>query len=305
MGKNIGLIDVDSHSNFPNLALMKLSAWHKAKGDNVEFVQPLFGNYDLVYQSKVFTFTPDYKSEINTMNLIQGGSGYGMNNFLIPEIEHICPDYSLYNVSEAYGFLTRGCIRRCEWCIVPKKEGQLRQHADITEFLGDKKAAVLMDNNVLASEWGLKQIEKIINLGIKIDFNQGLDARLIANNPDIAELLSKVKWYKPLRMACDTLEQMQSIAKATELLRHFGTTPSNYFIYVLVKDISDALERVEFLRKLKLDPFAQPYRNFENNTVDKKAVCFSRWVNHKAIFNSVLWENYKDNIKSKSELGGI
>ena len=153
---------------------------------------------------------------------------------------------------------------------------------------------MLLDNNVLAHYHGLSQIELIITMGIKVDFNQGLDARIIADNPDIAELLSRVKWASPLRMACDTKSQMDSIEKATALLRKYGATPKAYFVYVLVKDIDDALERVEFLRGLGLDPFAQPYIDFTGkNKATKEQKRFARWVNHKAIFKSVEYKNYK------------
>jgi len=289
----VGLIDVDGH-NFPNLALMKISAYHKSNGDRIEFVNYM-DKYDIVYKSKVFTFTPNDKYPIQSKKILTGGTGFKDYDTELPNnIEHIYPDYSLYNCDKAYGFLTRGCPNKCEWCVVPEKEGNIRPNADITEFWDGQKEAVLLDNNVLASEFGLKQIEKIVDLGIKIDFNQGLDARLIANNPDIAKLLSKVKWAKPLRMACDTKSQMPYLEKAVSLLRKYNTTPSNYFIYVLVKDIQDALDRVEFLRKLKVDPFAQPYRDFENNNPpNRKQKDFARWVNHKAIFKSVKWENYK------------
>jgi len=288
----IGLIDIDGH-NFPNLALMKLSAFHKQKGDNVEFVT--IGDYDKTYMSKVFTFSPEFVNGFgNYGEVINGGTGFNKTNTLPDEIEHLMPDYSLYKTDKAYGFLTRGCPNKCQWCIVPKKEGSIKGNADITEFWNGQKEAVLLDNNVLASDFGLKQIEKIIDLGIKIDFNQGLDARLIANNEDIAKLLSRVKWAKPLRMACDQKSQMKYIEKATELLRKYNTTPKNYFIYLLVKDIEDAYERALFLEDLKLDPFAQPYRDFENNILPtKEQKMFSRWVNHKAIFKTIDWKDYK------------
>ncbi len=290
--KKIGLIDVDGH-NFPNLALMKISAYHKKIGDNVQFAT--MGKYDKLYLSKVFTFTQDNQTGlINSDEIIKGGTGYKNNTFLSEEIEHIMPDYSLYNENRAFGFLTRGCPNKCAWCVVPKKEGMIKPNTDITEFWDGQKEAVLLDNNVLACKYGLQQIEKIIDLGIKVDFNQGLDARLIANNKDIAKLLSRVKWAKPLRMACDTKSQMTYIEKATTLLRQYNTTPKNYFIYLLVKGIEDAYERAIFLKKLKLDPFAQPYRDFESNIQPtKEQKRFARWVNHKAIFKSIDYYNYK------------
>jgi hypothetical protein len=296
----IGLIDVDSfnrshHSKkYPNLALMKLSAYHKARGDSVEFVNNSSSSYDLVYKSKVFTFGGDSPIELNAKEIKTGGTGYKDFTTLPDEIEHTCPDYSLYDVEEAYGFLTRGCIRKCPWCIVPQKEGKLRPHADIAEFLAGRKAAILMDNNVLASDWGLEQIEKIVKLKIRVDFNQGLDARLISSDHSIARLLSQVKWYKPLRMACDMKSEMGDVEEATRLLREYGTKPKNFFIYVLVKDIPDALERVLFLKRLGLDPYAQPFRDYENNKEpEKEAMHFRRWVNCKWYFKSCTWEEYR------------
>lgn len=287
----IGLVDVDG-KHFPNLALMKLSAWHKQRGDVVEFAT--IGHYDRIYMSKVFTFTPDFEMGLLSSNeIIKGGTGYKNFKTLSDEVEHICPDYELYKTDSAYGFLTRGCIRSCAWCVVPKKEGELKAHADISEFIGNKKSAILMDNNVLASDHGLRQIEKIVDMGIKIDFNQGLDARIIAGNPDIAKLLARCKWLKPLRMACDTNAQMDSIEKATIMLRENGCTPKNYFIYCLVKDIEDALERVTLLDGLKLDAFCQPYINFDDGFVDPELKRFARWVNHKAIHKTVKWSEYK------------
>lgn len=286
----IGLIDVDGH-NYPNLALMKISAYHKKIGDNIEWAG--LADYDMTYMSKVFTFTPDNDNWLaNLGNIKRGGTGYRMYDCLPNEIDSMCPDYSIYpKFKEAYGFLTRGCPNKCSWCIVPQKEGNIRPYADIEEFLAGRKLAILMDNNVLAHEYGLQQIEKIIKLGIKIDFNQGLDARLINN--EIAKLLSKVKWYKPIRMACDTQSQMPYIENATRLLRKYGATPKEYFVYVLVKDIDDALYRIAFLKKLGLAPFAQPFMDFDNNVINKEAKRLARWVNHKAIFKSVEYEMYR------------
>ncbi|BCG54296.1 hypothetical protein AI2BBH_13420 [Alistipes indistinctus] len=161
----IGLVDVDGRG-FPNLALMKLAAWHKARGDTAEMADPT-KSYDRVYLSKVFTHSPDCRDEY-PCEVVRGGTGYRDYATVLPEeVEHTCPDYSLYNVREAYGFLTRGCPNRCPWCVVPHKEGGIRPHADIGEFLAGRRRAVLLDNNVLASDWGLAQIEKIICLGVR------------------------------------------------------------------------------------------------------------------------------------------
>ena len=291
--EKIGLIDVDGH-NFPNLALMKISSYHKSISDNVSWVD--IGNYELTYMSKVFTFSPEYlKGFVNYGEIIKGGTGYKMNNTLPSEIDKICPDYSIYpKFTSAYGFLTRGCPNKCSWCIVPSKEGNIRPYADIEEFLQGRKEAILMDNNILACEHGLQQIEKIIRLKIKIDFNQGLDARIIAKDKSIAELLSKVKWIRYLRLACDIKEQIPIIEKALKNLNKYNIKNYRIFVYIMVREMPDALERAEFLKAKDCKPFAQPYRDFETNkepSYEQKK--FSRWVNHKAIFNSVEYKEYK------------
>jgi len=284
----IALHDSDN-TNFPNLALMKISAYHKAKGDSVTWYMDLTASkQDKIYSSKVFTFTTGQKL---FGNVEYGGTGNNIKTKLPDEIEHICPDYSLYGLDYSLGFLTRGCPNKCGWCIVPDKEGNIKPNADIDEFLRHDRV-VLMDNNVLASDHGISQIEKLIRLKVKVDFNQGLDARLIDDS--IAKLLSKVKWLHPIRLACDTLAQMKHIEKAVRLLRWHNASPKKYFIYCIIKDIDEALERIKFLKGLYLDPFAQPYIDFRNNTVPtKEQKDLARWVNHKAVFNSVEWEDYR------------
>lgn len=275
---------------YPNLALMKLSAWHKAKGDPVEWYDHLYSHlYDKVYSSKVFTWTKEDCSLVG--NVERGGTGFDMSVTLTDEVEHICPDYSLYGVNQSYGFLTRGCPNKCDFCFVPEKEGDIRPHADIEEFARHREV-VLMDNNVLASSHGINQIKKIVELGLKVDFNQGLDARLI--DDDIAKLLSKVKWLKPVRLACDRMSQMPAVQKAVTLLRWHNCTPSRYFCYVLVKDVNEAAERVKFLKGLYVDPHCQPYRDKINTPPTAEQKHFSRWVNMKAEFKSQTWEEYRD-----------
>ena len=290
----IGLINVDGHSKFPNLALMKLSAYHKKQGHSVEFANAMFQDYDIVYKSKVFTFTPD-DTEIYNCEVVKAGTGYKDYTTILPyEIEHICPDYNLYNSDTAYGFLTRGCINNCQWCIVPTKEGKLRPNADIEEFLSDKKQAILLDNNVIASDYGINQIEKIVRLGIKVDFNQGLDVRIADKDKYILELLSKVKWIRHIRFACDSLSQLEPIIRVTEELSIKGIKPYRIFVYTLIKETEDALIRLNSLKKIGVTPFAQPYRDFDNKINPTKLQRdMARWCNHKAIFNSVNFNEYK------------
>jgi hypothetical protein len=287
----IGLLDIDSH-NFPNLALMKLSSHHKSIGDDVEWVNH-FNQYDIVYKSKVFTFSQDNGHVINSNRIIQGGTGYDPLIKLDPKIENTIPDYSLYPMFKSgYGFLTRGCPRKCEWCIVPKKEGDIYGVADIGDILQGRKSAILMDNNVLASEHGIKQIEKIIKLKIKVDFNQGLDARLI--DRPMAKLLSQVKWLSPLRMSCDSDFMLKMVLKAMRYLREADCTPSRYFVYVMMQDPQIALKRINLLDKKGMDPFTQAYIDYSGRyTVTKTQERLMRWCNRKEIMRSCKFENYK------------
>lgn len=292
---NIGLVDVDGH-NFPNLALMKLSAYHKLQNDNVEFAT-ILGDYDLIYMSKVFTFTSDENNIYVTNNIKRGGTGYNDYDTVLPyNIEHIMPDYSLYSTEEAIGFATRGCPNKCKWCVVPKKEGSIRPNAEIYEFWNGQKDLIFLDNNILAHEHGLVQIENTIKEGIKIDCNQGLDARIIAKDINIQKLLARAKWSKYIRLACDTKSQMESVSIAIEKIREYAGRNVPFFVYTLITDdIEDALERIYFLRSMKyVDPFAQPYRDFTSNKEPpREQKRLARWCNMRAIFRSVEWKDYK------------
>lgn len=201
IGKNmkIGLIDAENRNHapdhFPNLALMKISAWHKRQGDSVEWYEPLWsGHMDKVYISKVFSFTSDYEYCIDADEIIKGGSGYcivmkdgkevfdkSKNKELPEEIEHIMPDYSLYGITDtAYGFMSRGCPRGCGFCHVATKEGVgSRKAANLREFWNGQKYIKILDPNTIACmEWKdiLGQLEES---RAYVDFNQGVDIRLM------------------------------------------------------------------------------------------------------------------------------
>ena len=223
---NIGLIDVDGH-NFPNLALMKISAWHKAKGDTVEWCLPL-SHYDIVYQSKVFdeTYSKDITFIPQADRIIKGGTGYGLNNKLPDEIEHIYPDYSLYpelTKDMAYGFITRGCPRGCSFCIVANKEGRSSYKvADLSEFWQGQKFIKLLDPNILACREHIELLEQLVESKAYVDFTQGLDIRL-TNDANI-NLINQIK-LKEIHFAWDNakddlkpyFEQYKVLAKDREL----------------------------------------------------------------------------------------
>lgn len=294
----IGLVDVDGH-NFPNLALMKIAAYHKKRGDIVEWVN-FFERYDKVYISKVFTFTPDVVTVIQSDNIERGGTGYDISKQLPAEIDNELPDYSIYSFAKwfdgmtAYGFITRGCIRNCPWCIVPKKEGAIHKYRDIEDVLQNKKAAVLMDNNILASDCCQEQLEKIAKIGCKVDFNQGLDARIIVSNPKVAVWLSKIKWLAPIRLACDSKAMMPIIKEAADLLRGAGCKPHRLFSYVLLTDLEDSLERINFLREMDIMPFAQPYRDFTpNQIIPQWQKDLARWTNRRELLTSCDFKDFQ------------
>lgn len=280
----IGLHDSDN-TGFPNLAIMKISAWHKANGDQVEWWNPLL-SYDKVYSSKVFTFTPE--CGYLPPDAIKGGTGYGIYDVLPEEIDEMKPDYSLYPACDhAIGFLTRGCIRHCPWCVVPRKEGLIRPYRTWREVKRlDSRDVVFMDNNVLACEHGIAQIQDMIGENVRVDFNQGLDARLITS--EVAELLSRMKWIRFIRMSCDTDPMLDVVLNAIQRLNHCGVKPYKVFVYLLVQDIASAERRAIALRNVGAEVFAQPYRDFENMiepTEEQKR--FARWVNKKEIFKQV------------------
>lgn len=258
----IGLIAVDGRNGFPNLALMRLSNWHKRRGDTVEWWTG-FTHYDRVYMSKVFTFTPDFDTVINAEEIVTGGTGYKDFGSLPPEVEACQPDYTLYpNWKPAIGFLTRGCFRSCDFCIVPRKEGPLHPAASWEEVKRpDSREMILLDNNVLASDYGLDQIDRMSREQIWVDFNQGLDARLIT--PEIARMLARLHWIRFVRLACDTSEMLPVIRQAAAYLKGAGVAQSRLWSYALVRDVEEARQRVQALREMGVEPFVQPYRDYD------------------------------------------
>lgn len=278
----VALVDVDGR-NFPNLALMKLAAWHKANGDSVEWYNPLFSRPDRIYASKVFTFTQDFLDyAAGDPEPIRGGTGYDAITKLPEDVERMIPDYSLYsNFSAALGFLTRGCIRNCPWCIVPKKEGRLQEVDDIERVAAGRQEVVLLDNNFLAAspDFVLEQLEKAARLRLKLDFNQGLDARLVT--PENARLLAACRWIRYIRFSCDTVAMIEPIRSAVKLVREAGFR-REIFVYMLVNDIGDAETRLRALVDLNVIPFAQPYRDFTgDSTPTAEQRKFASFVNVK------------------------
>ena len=284
----VGLIDVDGH-NFPNLALMKISAWHKAKGDTVEWCIPLF-HYDIVYQSKVFdeTYSPDIDWIPLADKVIKGGTGYGLDNKLPDEIEHIYPDYSLYpelTKETAYGFLTRGCPRGCSFCIVANKEGgKSYKVADLSEFWQGQKLIKLLDPNILACREHIELLEQLVKSKAYVDFTQGLDIRL-TNERNIA-LINQIK-LKEIHFAWDNakddlktyFEQYKALAKHKPH-GHYGTV---YCLTNFGSTMEENLYRIYTLRDIGFNPYVMIY---DKPNAPREIRYLQRWCNNKIIFNS-------------------
>lgn len=293
---NVGLIAVDS--DYPNLALMKISAYHKAQGDAVEWYTP-FAHYDVVYMSKIFTFTEDWLQVINNADRIEkGGTGYDLHKKLPVEIDRLQPDYDLYNLDRklCYGFLTRGCPNKCKWCIVPKKEGAVAPYMDIEELTmgGARNKAILMDNNILATDYGLGQLEKIIKMGIRVDFNQGLDARLVTD--EIAKMLAQVKWIDHPRFGCDTPKQVSEVERVMHLMDKYGYK-GKYFLYcIMLNDFKETYERINhWHNNPRVKPYAQPYRDVTktHHVIPQWQKDMAQWCDRKRMYFSTEFADFE------------
>ena len=284
----VGLIDVDSH-NFPNLPLMKLSAYHKSLGDAVEWCNPL-DHYDRVYQSKVFdeTYSPDIDWYPNADEIIKGGTGYGLDNKLSDEVEHIYPDYSLYpelTKDTAYGFLTRGCPRACKFCIVSEKEGRYsRKVADLDEFWRRQKNIKLLDPNLLACRERIALLEQLVKSKAYVDFTQGLDIRLTSF--EVIELINSIK-LRGIHFAWDNAKDdltrhFQRYAKRARHRPH-GSYGTVYVLTNFGSTMEENLYRIYTLRDFGFDPYVMVY---DKPNAPKGIKALQRWCNNRAIFKS-------------------
>ena len=299
----IGLYDVDSH-NFPNLPLMKISAYHKNRGDTVEFID-FTKHYDIVYVSKIFgnEYTSAEHPKINADLIYYGGTGYAITvedgkevyhkdkDKPLPDIiEHIYPDYSLYpdlTENKAYGFLTRGCPNNCDFCIVSKKEGRCTvKVADLSEWWKGQKEIILLDANILACKDRINLLQQLLDSKAKVDFTQGLDARFITK--EIAELLKQI----PTKMWHFAFDYMHNAAKVIAGLKTFvdivKPNSRKCAVYILTyfnTTIEEDLYRLKKVQELGLLPDIRIYRKA---ALPKRHVLkdLQRWCNNRIIYRS-------------------
>ena len=279
----IGMLNVDGHSDFPPLALMKLSAWHKQQGDEVEIFFPM-NSYDRVYKSKVFDFSPDFETCINATEVIEGGIAYGLENKLPEEVYHTMPDYSLYGITDtAYGFLTRGCPRNCSFCNVTQHQGNKSiKVSDLSEFWTGHKNIKLLDPNITACKDWRKLFQQLINSKAKVDFSQGIDIRTMTKEK--VEYLNKIRWDM-LHFAWDNYE-MKTYKMLQTCREYFKVDGRKLTVYVLVNydtTIDQDLERIYKLRALDYSPYVMI---FDKRNAPKKIKEIARWVNNRFIWRS-------------------
>lgn len=286
------LMQVDGKEDFGNLALMKVSAYHKQQGDNVGFK---VSNPDIVYISAIFSQNKEQTKGMPLMFPEQctvkvGGSGVYVQKKLPDEIEHIMPDYSLYNLDRSMGFSSRGCIRNCPFCIVREKEGYIHEHAPIDEFLHpDHNKLVLMDNNFFASPRWREKIEYLIEWGGKINFCQGNDIRLI--DKEKAQYLAELNYYnwhfsgRQLHFAWDFIETENQVERGVKNLLDAGIPPGHLMFYMLVGYNTTFKEDMHRYKRLWEDWGVYPYvmiYNYEGAAKwqgDPRIPHFARWVN--------------------------
>lgn len=291
----VGIIQVDG--KYPNLALMQITAYHEKKGDQVEWYRGnLFSEqYDKIYASKIFSFstTPELPEKA-----VIGGTGINFTNRLPEEISEQTPSYSLYpDCNFHIGFSMKGCRFNCKFCCVPQKEGRPVSNSDIDGLLINPNGGnrlMLLDNDFFGNPNWKTCIERIIELKLKVNFNQGLNIRIITQEQ--AEYLSQVNFSsssfsnKYVTFAWDRFFDRDRIMKGIEIVNKAGISNEHLQFFVLIgfdTTPSEDLERVMTLKNIGSLPFVMPY-----NKKDEYQKSFARWVNNRAIFNTVEWKDY-------------
>ncbi len=288
---NIGLIDVDGH-NFPNFALMKISAFHKAKGDNVDWAMPLMAeSYDLIYKSKIFTFTPDTDATAWPCEVVKGGTGYDIASRLPDEIESSrLMDYDIYpNYDFSIQFLSRGCIRNCPFCLVREKEGFIKP-VDPVELNPRGHHIEVLDNNFFANPEWKEAIKYLMESGQKVNLH-GVDVRIM--NEEQAFYLNRLRILKNIHIAWD-LPSLDLTNKLKEVIKYLKAWKLTCYVLVGYNStVEQDLYRLERLRELRIRPFVMPYRDYEGRQKPTQyAKDLAHWANRPELFNTCTFAEF-------------
>ncbi|NLX48437.1 MAG: hypothetical protein GXY82_00895 [Methanospirillum sp.] len=286
---NVRLVDIDSR--IPNLALMQVSAYHKAQGDEVGFD---VNDPDRVYVSCIFSKNAATARGVATMfpgaDVTLGGSGLGYS-WLPEAMQKIRPDYDLYPSEYSLGFTSRGCIRNCEFCIVRAKEGRFRRWQHPREFHDERFDTIAMlDNNILADKkWFFEVSDWCLAHRLKVDFMQGLDVRLL--DEEIAERLKALRWAANIRFAFDHVDEEPAVLQGIRLLDAAGINLRNdvsFFVLAGFKGstFEDALYRCRRLREAGTNAYVMRY------TRSSKLNALARWANARQLFWTMDFADY-------------
>lgn len=315
----IGLIDIDS--KIPNLALMKISNYYKGLGEEVEFVQEN-KEYKKIYASTIFTRSKDKVEKLIEKygnDIEVGGTGWDIKKELHSEIEKTRPDYDLYPVNEianrmkgimtkekklkkateivnaGMGFTSRGCVRNCGFCFVPKKEGKFRQETPIAEIINPKSNIIILhDNNLTSDPNCIEKLHEIRDRKLIVDINQGCDVRLMTE--DIAKAMSEVKHLRSLHYAWDLMSFENQVMEGIKMLSKY-IKPYRHMCFILVgfnTTFEEDMYRFRKLTEMKVDPFVMIY----NQKNDVRLKHFARWVNGR-IYKKCKFEEYGPWIKAQ------
>ena len=297
----VGLVQIDG--KLPNLALMKICGYNESIGNEVEwFMGNLFESlYDKIYASKLFDFSilPPLPQKT-----ILGGTGIDFYNKLDGYLEASIPSYSLYpDCFYHVGFSMKGCRFNCSFCCVPKKEGRPYLDSNIDEILinpNGENRLMLLDNDFFGGENWKINLERIIELKLKVCFVQGLNIRIIT--AEQAELLSVCNYYSSkfthryLTFAWDKYKDRKIVLKGVDICNKAGIPSKNMQFFILIgydTTPEQDMERIETIRAFGALPFVMPYD--KKNSYQKS---LTRWVNHRAIFKTVKWKDYKHRVET-------
>lgn len=317
----IGLIDFDG--KITNLALMKISTYYKAHGEQVEFVKPE-KKYDKVYCSVLYSWNKEKAARLRHVyqNIEFGGTGWDMHIKLPTEIEACRPDYDLYTVDDilprirggiatkkskikkaeqiinaGIGFTSRGCIRKCGFCVVPKKEGMLHHVAEISDLLNPRSnVLILLDNNITADPDCIDKLHEIRDRGLVVDITQGIDVRLMT--PEIAKALSEIKLLRSLHYAWDLMEFESQVIRGIKILAQYVPV-WKHMCFMLIgfnTSFEEDIYRFTKLTEMGVDPYIMPYNKQYKS---EKLRHFTRWVNSR-IYKVCSFEEYEPWIKSQA-----